>query len=214
MNLFERIRLGLARRRDASSYPEPSIPDAPSPGRVQITETARTQNVMPPADSVFRPSRTLPDNWPRKVLFICSGNICRSAYAPVVFNRLLAKKNMSCRIFSAGTLRISGREAAPNMIRAAQELGDDLTHHRSTPLSAPLLQASDVIFVMSPEHVKVCCEFQPDCAPRICVLAHWLEPAAIEIPDPMGSPYEAYQRAVAQINQALEHWLDAWDEKS
>jgi len=97
------------------------------------------------------------------------------------------------------------------MIRAAAEFGDDLTKHRSTPLSAPLLMASDAIFVMSPVHVAVCKELCPACMSKVCVLGHWLEPAAIEVPDPMGGPYEGYQRAAAQINEALKHWVDAWE---
>lgn len=157
--------------------------------------------------TAFNPSRTLPDKWPSRVLFICSGNICRSAYAALVFQRLLKQTPHHTQICSAGTLRISGRMAAPLMIKAAEAWEDDLSTHRSSPLSRPLLQAADLIFIMSPEHEHACLSLDPQCRPKICYLSHWLEPPSLEIPDPMGQPYEAYQRASKQINEALNHWF-------
>ena len=94
------------------------------------------------------------------------------------------------------------------MIQAASEFGDDLSAHRSTPLSQPLLNAADVIFIMSPEHERACITLEPHCRKKICYLSHWLEPPAIEIPDPMGKTYDAYQHAAKQLNDALNHWFE------
>ena len=109
---------------------------------------------------------------------------------------------------SAGTLKISGSMAASDMIKAAAECGDDLTAHRSTPLSSPLLKAADIIFIMSPEHERECLQLAPDCRKKICYLSHWLEPPALEIPDPMGKSYDAYQRAARLINDSLNRWFE------
>lgn len=113
---------------------------------------------------------------------------------------------------SAGTLRISGRAAAPNMIRAAAEFGDEeaLNKHVSSPLSTTLIDAADVIFVMSPHHADTCLEARPSCADKICMLSHWLPTPEEEIPDPMGQSYECYQQAARQLNQALTAWFEAW----
>lgn len=194
MNLIDRIRLFFDRRRDA--YTAPSVPATTPPVN------------LPTRPQAFTPNRWLPEQWPSRVLFICSGNICRSAYAGVVFKRLLEQTSHHTQIMSAGTLRISGRMAASNMIKVAAEYGDDLTEHRSTPLSAPLLQASDIIFIMSPEHERACIQIVPACKNIICYLSHWLEPPALEIPDPMGLAYDAYQRAARQINEALKNWFE------
>lgn len=205
MNLFERIRLFFDRRHD-------DVACTP----IQMTTlhhdaTNPSDDVLPFATthpSAFKPNRWLPEIWPSRVLFICSGNICRSAYAPVIFQRLLKQTDKKTQICSAGTLRISGRMAAPQMIQAASEFGDDLSTHRSTPLSIPLLSAADVIFIMSPEHERACITLEPRCRNKICYLSHWLEPPAIEIPDPMGQTYDAYQRAAKQLNDALNHWFE------
>ncbi len=174
-----------------------------------------TQTPMPhvaSAQGAQRPTqisltRQMPSTWPQRVLFVCSGNICRSAYAPVIFERLMARDGRTCRVVSAGTLRISGQPAASNMIRAAAEFGDDLTHHISSPLSTVFVQAADLIFVMSPEHAEACLALCPAARNKICYLGTWLNEPRPEIPDPMGKPYEAYQHAAAQLNEALQNWF-------
>ncbi|MCL2325628.1 MAG: low molecular weight phosphotyrosine protein phosphatase [Proteobacteria bacterium] len=152
--------------------------------------------------------------FPLRVLFVCSGNICRSPYAHVVFERLAKKYHREVLVCSAGTLRLVGRPAAPLTIRVAAERGDDLEAHRSTALSKLLVEASDVIFAMSPEHREVMmklCQDTPGIERRIVMLGSWLSPPEHEIVDPMGKPYEVYQRVAAEIETALERWFEAFE---
>jgi protein-tyrosine-phosphatase len=149
---------------------------------------------------------------PKRVLFVCSGNICRSAYAHVVFERLAQDYDRKIQVASAGTLRLVGRPAAPLMIRVANERGINIEEHRSTPLSRLLVEAADAIFAMSPEHrdVMIAMANNPTItAQKIVMLGEWLSPPAPEIEDPMGRPYTVYQRVAAEIEAALRRWLDA-----
>ncbi|MBQ8036997.1 MAG: hypothetical protein IJ268_08400, partial [Proteobacteria bacterium] len=72
--------------------------------------------------------------FPERVLFVCCGNMCRSAYAAARFEQLAKQKHRSVRVASAGTLKLIGREAAPEMKETARENGLDLESHRSSAL--------------------------------------------------------------------------------
>ncbi len=146
---------------------------------------------------------------PERVLFVCSGNICRSAYGAVKLEQLLKGRGLSMRIASAGTLRLVGRAAAPEMIASADERGLDLTHHRSSALSKPLVEAADVIFAMAHEHRLEIERICPDCSPRIVMMGQFLTHPKAEILDPMGCAPQIYREVANEIDEALENWLHA-----
>lgn len=145
---------------------------------------------------------------PQRVLFVCSGNICRSAYGAVKFEQLLEVRRMSMRIASAGTLRIVGRPAAPEMIATADERSLDLTKHRSTALSQTLIEAADVIFAMENAHKQELMRICPNCSERIVMLGQCLPNPKGEIADPMGCAPAVYREVADEIDLALENWLD------
>ncbi|MYB11623.1 MAG: hypothetical protein F4Y28_16845 [Acidimicrobiia bacterium] len=83
-----------------------------------------------------------------KVLFVCTGNICRSPMAEVLFAHLAPEVEVS----SAGTMDWSSQPAHEYAIAAMAERGLDLSAHRSRRLSEYLVDESDLIVVMSRNH--------------------------------------------------------------
>lgn len=155
------------------------------------------------------PRTTISCGVPERVLFVCSGNICRSAYGAVKLERLCAVHGCKIHVASCGTLKIVGRSAAPEMQAAARERGLDLSHHRSRAMSRVFLEAADIIFAMTPEHYAVICRESPECAGRTMLLGQFLEPPKDEIDDPMGQAPEAYRRAADEIDEALTRWFNS-----
>ncbi len=86
------------------------------------------------------------------LVFVCSGNICRSPAAEALFLLHAAKLAVPHTATSCGTLRISGEPAAPFTIRALSERGVDLRAHRSRAMSYFLLREADLILCMEPHH--------------------------------------------------------------
>jgi protein-tyrosine phosphatase len=90
-----------------------------------------------------------------RVLFVCSGNTCRSPLAAALAARQVEAGATSRRIqvSSAGTGAWAGAPASDGSARAAQRHGLDLSHHRASPLDGDAVQAADLILVMAPHHL-------------------------------------------------------------
>jgi len=93
---------------------------------------------------------------PFRVLFVCTGNTCRSPLAEVLARRALEKKGWAQRVEvrSAGVAALRGAPASEGSLTVAREVGLDLSAHRATPVDPALLQWADLILTMSPGHLS------------------------------------------------------------
>lgn len=92
---------------------------------------------------------------PMRILFVCSGNTCRSPMATVLAEELSPEVGLEhVEIRSAGTSAVRGFPASGGAQRAAGRHGLDLTRHSSTPLGPEAVEWADVIFAMSPSHLQ------------------------------------------------------------
>ena len=83
-----------------------------------------------------------------RVLFVCHGNIIRSALAEALLREHFARAGATVVVRSAGVAATPGRPADPRAISVARPLGVDLSEHRASLLSAALVDESDLIFIM------------------------------------------------------------------
>ncbi len=140
-----------------------------------------------------------------RVLFVCTGNICRSPLAEVVAKTYAASVDLPIEAGSAGSLGIVGRPASPKMVRAASALGLDLTAHRSRALDTTLIGWADHVVVMDLEHVVSVRNLVPD-AP-VTMLGPWGGQQIIQ--DPYGSwLMHRYRKTTALIHRAVTTYLD------
>lgn len=131
-----------------------------------------------------------------RVLFICSGNICRSPFAEVLARELQHPPDME--FASAGTIAIDGNRASARGIAVADELGLDLDGHRATRLTAQVLASSDLVYAMEDEHVGFALGLDPT------VNVALLRPDGEAIPDPYGGGRDEYRESYSLIRQAIE----------
>ncbi|MDP2359534.1 MAG: hypothetical protein Q8O14_02100 [bacterium] len=90
---------------------------------------------------------------PRRILFVCSGNICRSPAAEAIARLWLDRHALGqVATASCGSLRITGEPAAALTVEALARRGVDLRGHRSRPLSHFLLREADLVVGMEPAH--------------------------------------------------------------
>ncbi len=89
------------------------------------------------------------------LLFLCTGNTCRSPMAAAIFQKEAEKHGLTASVRSAGLAAAAGEPASSNAVEACREIGVDLSAHRSRPVTAADLVWADLILVMSPQHAAV-----------------------------------------------------------
>ncbi len=149
-----------------------------------------------------------------RVLFVCTGNLCRSVLAEFLFRDLVERQGHGdeYQISSAGTIGLEGNLSPPETIEVGKELGVDLTPHRARRLTAELIEASDWILGMELAHCRAALELVPSAAGRIRLLGHFADPGGGEVPDPYGRAAKAHRRSAEVILTALPGLLESLEE--
>jgi protein-tyrosine phosphatase len=143
-----------------------------------------------------------------RVIFVCSGNICRSPLAEVMAKHMFAQREISSVVISMGTLGIHGRPAASNSVRAAAEIDLDLEGHRSQGIQAGLLEVADWLVVMEKKHARALLDVNGQLADKIVRLWEHVDEELDGIPDPVGQDIEAFRTARERIESGLENWME------
>jgi protein-tyrosine phosphatase len=158
-----------------------------------------------PQDEIARHTNCL-------IVFVCTGNTCRSPLAEALFKKRLADR-LGCTVeelpargfsvLSAGVAAMMGAEAAAEAVEVVRSYGADLAQHRSRPLSVELAAQADSLIGMTGSHVTTMREYYP----RLAVEPRLLSPSGEDIADPVGCSRDVYEECARQIWQALEPLL-------
>jgi protein-tyrosine phosphatase len=145
------------------------------------------------------------------ILFVCSGNTCRSPMAEAIARQYLAERlnvqpddleKQGISVISAGSYAMPGARAAAPALEAMQAMGIDLSRHRSRPLTVELIHQADQIFTMSQSHTRAVLSLVPGAAERVSALD-----AEGDIEDPIGGEVSLYTAVANRMTGLIEKRL-------
>jgi protein-tyrosine-phosphatase/tRNA A37 threonylcarbamoyladenosine synthetase subunit TsaC/SUA5/YrdC len=186
-------------------------------GRARYAQPASTIELAGDSFRLVRPGIVSEETLRRlaslMVLFVCTGNTCRSPMAEALF-RTLAAERLGCRpdeierhgviAASAGISAWAGARASTGAIEAMAEMGGDLTGHESQPVTESLVRQADVILTMTAAHRAAILAHFPEAGGRVAMLC----PDRHDVLDPIGGTLETYRECAQQIHGHLASRMD------
>lgn len=143
-----------------------------------------------------------------KILFVCTGNTCRSPMAEALFNNAVLHSRLPYRVVSSssGLHAVRGDRVSPEVLSLLSQEGLDLSEHSARQLNQTLVEDSDLILVMAGTHKHELCSIFPDAVNKTYLLKEFAgeDHAPGDITDPLGQGLEKYQQVLEEIRQCIK----------
>ncbi len=148
----------------------------------------------------------------KSILFVCTGNSCRSIMAEGLMKKYLkALGKDNIEVVSAGVGAIDGFPPTEETIETMKKEGVDVSGYRSKKITQEMIKSADLILVMEAPHKDIVARFVPGAAPKTYLLKEFLVekldknyPDSHNIPDPIGRPMDYYKLSFEIIKNQIE----------
>ena len=149
----------------------------------------------------------------KQLLFVCSGNTCRSPMAEALMKQKIAQSPVLCgcvRVHSAGTNAISGLRMSTNAENALRRFVEEPAFHVARQVSGEMIDEADIILAMSASHINSVCRREPSARRKITTLKAFANNISTEeagakydIADPYCQSPEVYALVAQEIDFAV-----------
>lgn len=147
----------------------------------------------------------------KSVLFVCTGNSCRSVMAEGLLKKYLKELGKeTIEVDSAGVMNYSGQPPTPETIEVMNKEGIDVSSHRSKNLTRNLIEGADLILVMERMHKDMVVSMVPEASPKTYLLTEFgidekgRGSKKYGVQDPLGMSMEGYRICLGVIKNQIE----------
>ncbi|NLM19224.1 MAG: low molecular weight protein arginine phosphatase [Clostridiaceae bacterium] len=140
------------------------------------------------------------------ILFVCTGNTCRSPMAAAIFNSYAERENKHWFAISAGLATESGLPVTPEAKEALAAVGINLEDHRSRQLDKKMMKDAKIVLTMTATQRDLLHIYYPDKAEKIFTICEFIG-SEQDIKDPYGGSLEIYQETAGILISAMPYIL-------
>ena len=142
------------------------------------------------------------------VLFVCTGNTCRSPMAEGLLKKFLKEKNQNhISVCSGGVMATDGIPASTGSILTMAEMGVDISSHKSTKIRSAMLRDADLILVMERYHRDAIVHMDATIKSKVKLLKEYINasPVEMDVEDPLGGSLEQYRACALELRECVKN---------
>lgn len=144
----------------------------------------------------------------KKLLFVCTGNTCRSSMAEAIARKIIADRGLNILVSSAGVFALPGDKASFQAVEAVKEWGIDLGAHCARKLNGDMVKDADFIITMTDQHKRAVIQNFPDAKGKAFTLNEFAYGTPGDIKDPFGQDLDVYKVCAAELMKGIEKIID------
>lgn len=144
-----------------------------------------------------------------KIMFICTGNICRSAMAHKMLEKRAKEENKNIEVYSCGVYAVNGDVPTYEGIEVMREYGIDLSKHRATNIRSSNIKEMDIILCATNSHKNNVIAMYPELKEKVFTMKEYAGyKDDLDIKDPWGYGIETYRMCTSEIENCINRMID------